>query len=502
MGRCPGFAWACAVRLTVAQKLSVALSALALVALLIQALVQFRQEYGRARQDTEDDGIAFGRVLAEHSQRVFASEGLEAARGDIATPAGGVGPMRTRLVTLPDAGVPAAAEAELRAGRTATWSRGPDTLVVAVPLVLGDLRAAVVVQQDLSVRRSHLVTLGFQVFAVALLLAALSLLLSGVAGQVLVGRPVAALREMARRVGDGDVEARVHLASRDELEELGLSLNAMAGQLAAARAQVVRETEARINALEGLRHADRLATVGKLAAGVAHELGTPLNVVLLRARMLADADAESDAAKAAGRVIAERVDRMAELIRSLLDFARRKSTPMEALDACALVRSVAQLLAPLAARRDVALEVGDCEPLTLRGDEGALQQVLSNLVVNAVHVSPGGGRVRLACEACELTPPAEVGQARGRYARLRVTDEGPGVPTEIRRHLFEPFFTTKDVGEGTGLGLAIAWGIARDHEGWLALERSDGHGAEFALYLPLAPAVAPEATRAAGAAAG
>jgi signal transduction histidine kinase len=482
------------VRLTVAQKLSIALSALALLALLTQALVQFGQEYRRALQDTEDDGLAFGRVLAEHSERRFAAEGLEAAREDLATPSGGVGGVRTRLVVLPDETVPDDARAELVAGRTATWRPGLETLVVAVPVTLGMQRAALVVQQDLSVRRSHLVSLGVQVFIVALLLAVLSLVLARGAGEVLVGRPVAHLREMAGRVGAGDTGARVQLASGDELEELGRALNHMAEQLAAARAQVARETEARIAALEDLRHADRLATVGKLAAGVAHELGTPLNVVLGRAQLIAESDTESAATRAGARTIAERVEAMARLIRSLLDFARRKATPVEDVQADALLSSVSALLGPMASGRDVALKVEPCAPTTLRGDPAALTQVLSNLVVNAVQASPVGGQVTLSCEAREATPPPEVGRPRGRYARLLVHDEGAGVPHEIRRHLFEPFFTTKDVGEGTGLGLAIAWGIARDHEGWLALEHTDERGTDFALYLPLdgaAPAPLP-----------
>jgi signal transduction histidine kinase len=125
------------------------------------------------------------------------------------------------------------------------------------------------------------------------------------------------------------------------------------------------------------------------------------------------------------------------------------------------------------------------EPLAVDGDLAGVQQVSSNLVVNALRAMRPGGTVRLGCRTCELTPPIEVGGERGRFACLTVHDEGPGIPPEIRRHLFEPFFSTKGAGEGTGLGLAISWGIARDHGGWIDVKTGPEHGTTFALVLPL-----------------
>lgn len=472
------------MKLKVAPKVSIALSALALVVLLTQSLVQFWQEYRRAIADTIDDGTVFAQLLAVHSRRVYATDGLDAAMRDVTTPNGGVDGVRTRLVLLDhDDSLPAGAAADLRAGKLTTWTATRTRIIVAMPVQFGDQLGAVVVQQDLSVRDAHLVSLVGLVLGAAALLTLASLVFSRFIGEVLVSRPVARLQDMAHRVGAGDPDARVDITSGDEFEALGNSLNDMAAQLSQARAELVRETEARIEALEGLRHADRLATVGKLAAGVAHELGTPMNVVLMRARMIADGQLADP--RESARVIADRTEAMASLVRSLLDFARRRSRDTVRLDGPGLLHTVVDLLQPMARKRDMTVTIGPCEPFAVDGDPAGIQQVLSNLVVNALQAMRAGGTVRLGCKTCELTPPVEVGGERGRFACLTVHDEGPGIPPEIRRHLFEPFFSTKGVGEGTGLGLAISWGIARDHGGWVDVETDAEHGTTFALVLPL-----------------
>lgn len=471
------------MKLKVAPKVSIALSALALVVLLTQSLVQFWQEYRRAIADTIDDGTVFAQLLALHSKRMYERDGLDAALRDVTSPTGGVDGVRTRLVLVDDGTLPEHATEDLRAGKLTTWTPTRTRLMVATPVMLGDRLGAMVVQQDLSVRDTHLLSLVGLVLGAAALLTLASLVFSRYIGELLVSRQVARLQDMAHRVGAGDTDARVDITSGDEFEALGSSLNAMAAQLSEARAQLVRETEARIEALEGLRHADRLATVGKLAAGVAHELGTPMNVVLMRARMIADGQLADP--RDSARIIADRTEAMAELVRSLLDFARRRSRDTVRLDGPGILHTVVDLLQPMARKRDMTVAIDACEPLAVDGDPAGVQQVLSNLVVNALQAMRPGGTVRLGCKACELTPPVEVGGPPGRFACLTVHDDGPGIPPEIRKHLFEPFFSTKGVGEGTGLGLAISWGIARDHGGWVDVETDAAHGTTFALVLPL-----------------
>jgi signal transduction histidine kinase len=114
-----------------------------------------------------------------------------------------------------------------------------------------------------------------------------------------------------------------------------------------------------------------------------------------------------------------------------------------------------------------------------------LEQVLTNIVLNAVQVSPRHGQVTVGGAATLATPPAYLGGAEARFVRISIIDEGPGISPDILPHVFEPFFTTKDVGEGTGLGLAVCYGIVRDHGGWIDAGNAPGKGAEIVVYLPM-----------------
>jgi signal transduction histidine kinase len=186
------------------------------------------------------------------------------------------------------------------------------------------------------------------------------------------------------------------------------------------------------------------------------------------------------------RIIREQGERMTRLVRQLLDFARRRRPEKAPGRLHEVVESVAAMLSPLAGQRNVTLHV---EPVTalppLLIDRGQLEQVLSNLVVNAVHAMPRGGSVEITTAQVEAQPPADHGSAPGVYACLRVTDHGVGIPVEDQSRIFAPFFSTKDVGEGTGLGLSIAHGIVEEHGGWIAVESEPGTGSTFSVYLPL-----------------
>jgi signal transduction histidine kinase len=323
-----------------------------------------------------------------------------------------------------------------------------------------------------------------------LLTAGVLVLVSGalawVLGARLVGRPVTALVEKTRRIGAGDFSGPLRVKGRDELAQLAEEVNRMADGLEKARARLKEESTARIEAVEQLRHADRLTTVGQLASGVAHELGTPLNVVSGRARMILGDELENRAdLMDSARVIVEQTERMTRIVRQLLDLARTGSAEKRAVDVAQVARKTAALIAPLAGRRGVRL---DCAPISapvvVDADAGQIQQALVNLVMNAVQATPSGRRVTLQILEHEaprsLAPP----HRPGRFAELRVCDEGDGIPPEQREAIFDPFFTTKPVGEGTGLGLSVAHRIVEEHGGWIEVESEPGRGSRFGLWLP------------------
>jgi signal transduction histidine kinase len=301
-----------------------------------------------------------------------------------------------------------------------------------------------------------------------------------------VSRPIQQLRDQARRIGAGDFSQRLSLRQRDEIGELAGELNAMCDMMVESHRRLADETEARVSALEQLRHTDRLATVGKLASGVAHQLGTPLNVVSIRAKMIGSQTPLPDEVRDAARIIAEQADRMTEIIRRLLDFSRRRSISRGRRELGPVVARTLELIAPVAQKRRVVVEQapGDA-PIFVEVDEAQLQQALANIVLNGIQAMDEGGRLRVrvgqrAASRLAADAPAE-------HAFVAIEDEGPGIEPERLAELFEPFFTTKAPGEGTGLGLSVAEGIVEDHDGWIDVASTPGRGACFTVYLKPLP---------------
>jgi len=304
--------------------------------------------------------------------------------------------------------------------------------------------------------------------------AALALLL----GVLFIGRPISRLAAKARRVGTGDLTGPLKLQQRDELGELANEINLMCERLSDERG-------ARESATEQLRHADRLTTVGKLASGLAHELGTPLNVVSGRARLIRDGEVDGSEAVDSARIVAEQADRMTALIRQLLDFARPRALQKAPVNMTSLASRVGELVATIARKAQVNVEVPEHDDsMRVDADDGQLHQVVTNLVVNAIQATPENGTVSIAVKKALATPPPYVERTDATWIALEVKDTGSGMDDATRSRIFEPFFTTKQVGDGTGLGLSVTWGIVREHGGWIDVVSAPKQGSTFTVYLP------------------
>ncbi len=313
------------------------------------------------------------------------------------------------------------------------------------------------------------------------------------AGMRWVARPLSALIEQTEKIGRGDFTARTQLNGGDELDQLARSLNSMSQHLADQQATIERETQERMQAMEQLRHAERLGTLGRMAAGLAHELGTPLNVVAGRAALIASGKLTPEEITSSAKTIKSEADRITRIVQCMLDFARQRRPHTANCDLLLLVKRTLNLLQAMADKKQLELSLhcagqkidwreSESSPTSSMLDtmcvidEAQIQQVLTNLVVNAIQATPAGGKVRLAIDKTNADDQG--------YLRVAVDDSGPGVPDELRQRIFEPFFTTKDVGEGTGLGLSIAYGIVQEHGGRLEVGTSDMQGAHFELWLP------------------
>jgi signal transduction histidine kinase len=300
-----------------------------------------------------------------------------------------------------------------------------------------------------------------------------------------IGTPLDLLIEKVRRVGVGDRSGPLDLRGRSELSELARAVNVMCEDLAAAEENMRAETEARIEAVNQLRHADRLRTVGGLASGMAHELGTPLNVISARAGMIASGQVEGEDAKQSAGIVRTQAERMTTLIRQLLDFARPSTPHRVRTDIRTLLKDTVEFVAPLKYSGVVRMDAGEGgDAVRARIDPSQMQQVLANLVVNALQAMPDGGEVRLGAVNVVAAPPTDPEAPKRACVKITVKDEGLGMAEGDLPHVFEPFFTTKGVGEGTGLGLSIAHGIVREHGGWIEVRSTKGEGSEFSVYLP------------------
>jgi len=320
----------------------------------------------------------------------------------------------------------------------------------------------------------------------ALALAALAGLVTFVQTRWLVGRPLGRLTLMARQIGSGDFSGRAReTQGKHEVAILAREMNGMAEQLELARRALDELGAERVAALEQLRHADRLRTVGQLASTLAHELGTPLNVVSGHARLIEQEPSVGDEPRASARTILEQANRMTGILKDLLNFARRRGKRPDALDLRALAQHATRMLEPLVRRSGAVIHVApSSNPVRVYADGQQLMQVVTNLLTNAIQAMPSGGEVRIDVEELEAEPPVGVHGPKGRYARLSVRDHGVGIEREDLPHLFEPFFTRKSESEGTGLGLAVVAGITRDHRGWVDVQSQRGEGSCFSVYLP------------------
>ncbi len=331
--------------------------------------------------------------------------------------------------------------------------------------VLGAVRVSLSVQAPptMVLRRS-----GWLLVSLALADALLVLGLGYLVLTQVVVQPLQAVERATARVTAGDWDHAVKPSGPREVAALADSFNTMMTSLASQREQLIRS--------------EKLASVGHLAAGIAHEIGNPLAAILgfvdiLRADAAggAPAMAPSERRDLLDRVKAE-TQRIHRTISDLLEYSRPSREEAQAIDPMKILKASQGLLEPQKRFRSVRVvydEQPDQAPQVLVSP-GRLQQVFVNLLLNAADAMDGQGTVTVSCVRAD------------RLVRVTFTDSGPGVGTDMRRRIFDPFFTTKPPGQGTGLGLAISRSIVESYGGTLDIEAGGGSGATFVVTLPVA----------------
>jgi len=282
-------------------------------------------------------------------------------------------------------------------------------------------------------------------------------------------RPVNAIVAATRKVAEGDLHYTITMPQRDEIGMLAQSFNEMTQKLSEAQRQVYQS--------------EKLAAVGKLAAGVAHEINNPLTGVLSYSSFLLKRAADKPEFRDDLEVIVRETQRCRGIVKGLLDFARPSPPEKHSTDINEIVeRAVRIVQAQLAAHRvEVRRRLGTDLP-PVYADANQIQQILVNLLVNANDaIGESGGTVALATT---LKTNDGVVEARTREIEISVSDTGCGIPEANIQRLFEPFFSTKGR-KGTGLGLAVAWSIVEKHNGRIGVESEVGKGTTFRVLLPI-----------------
>lgn len=263
----------------------------------------------------------------------------------------------------------------------------------------------------------------------------------------------------------------------------------MSGTLNKQKQEAVSAAEERLKLEQELQQHNRLAAVGRLAAGVAHELGTPLNVIDVRAKqLLANEEQKPETRERYLRSIRAQAQDMTRIVRQLLTLAQPLHLRRYAIEPRQLIAKTLALL-EAEAGGGIRIEVTPGAEVIINGDEELLQQALFNLFRNSLQAMPTGGRLEIS-----VAPPQVIKEER-EFVAVRIADSGTGIAPEHLEHIFDPFYTTKDVGRGSGLGLSVAGRIVAEHGGWIAAENAAEGGAVFTVYLPTASESARGETR-------
>jgi len=356
--------------------------------------------------------------------------------------------------------------------------------------VLGVLDTNVsLARADADLKESSIRMLAYTLFAVLLIA-----VVSGIFVWRVVHIPVKKLTAGTNRLARGELGYQLNIVSRDELGELALSFNQMSRQLREAREEAdnwAQTLEARVedktrelkHAHQAVMQSEKMASIGKLAATVAHEINNPLAGILTYAKLLRkwlDRDGWSAERREEVRSSLELIEsesrRCGEIVRNLLTFSRSSPMNLQWVDLNQVIDRCVRLVQHQTELNNVQLQPQMAEELPqVQCDAAQIEQLLLALIMNAVDALPHGGNLWVRSR---MVP--EIGAVQ-----LEVQDDGVGIPESILPNLFEPFFTTKEKGHGVGLGLAISKGIVERHRGRIDVDSKPGQGTRFTITLPV-----------------
>lgn len=315
---------------------------------------------------------------------------------------------------------------------------------------------------------------------IMVILTAAEVIFAGAVGYLLGARifkPIQELIEALRKVSQGDLSPQISHPRDNEIGELQKRFLKTVKAIKAHDEQIIETSEKK------LVESEKQASIGRLAAGVAHEINNPLTGVLTFTHLLMRRKDLPEDVLEDLKQVADATERVREIVKGLLDFSRQTELKPQLADINELIKDTINLIGNQALVKGVILCFNPQEGLPKRTlDRSQIESVLVNMLINAIDATEKGGHIVISTA---LSLPKELKPYAYKGIEIKVSDTGCGIPPENINKLFDPFFTTKDVGKGTGLGLAVSFGIIEKHGGHVHVKSKVGEGSTFTIWLPL-----------------
>lgn len=306
----------------------------------------------------------------------------------------------------------------------------------------------------------------------------------------LVTKPISKLVYGMDKLSKGDLDYKIDINTEDEIGLLAKSFNSMVEELQKYKKgmedwtktledEIQKKTAEIVKAQEQLVNAEKLASLGRMAAGVAHELNSPLTGILTFAHLIKNRIPTENAQDLEDiNTIIEQAERCSKIVKGLLGFARKAESEIAKTNINSLIESTVSMVRNQSKFYNINFNINlDKNLPEVFIDANQIQQVFLNLLLNAADAMEEKGDVFITTRTVE--------DGGKKFVEIEFTDTGPGIPEDIKDRIFEPFFTTKPTGKGTGLGLSVSYGIIKKHKGEIFVKSKYGHGASFFVRLPL-----------------
>jgi len=343
----------------------------------------------------------------------------------------------------------------------------------------GDLQGAVEVLISLDQIDKNLADIVQKFIVFILLTASLLGVLIYFVTRMSILLPIARLKEASEKLGRGDLGLRIEKSGVTELDTVIEEFNRMAYNIEQQNNTQEQLFTEKINLEKSLRHTDKLASIGQLASGLAHEIGTPLNVISGRAEHLLNKLPVEQPGTKNLEIIIRQSERITKTMQQLLAFSRKPAANFAEIDLEKIIIEAFSLCQMKQRKTDPQIKiVSHLAEKRMMADEDGLRQLFVNLMLNSFHVLADGGTIEIHSF---LHPQNQ------KEITITYEDDGPGIPLDNKERVFDPFFTTKDVGEGTGLGLFMVTNIVEEHQGRITLDANATEGTKFIIMFPYSP---------------